>query len=103
MRRWKQKYERYGYDGLFDRRRRRPSPRRVPVATVQRVLQLYQEQYRDFNVTHFWEQLREHHGIALSYQWVKTALQTAGLVTPRAPRGRHHQRRDRRPLPGMML
>src|SRR3989344_5583031 len=30
MRRWKCRYERYGYDGLFDRRRRRPSPRRVP-------------------------------------------------------------------------
>ncbi len=26
MRRWKQRYEQRGYDGLFDRRRQRPSP-----------------------------------------------------------------------------
>jgi transposase len=103
MRRWKHRYEQRGYDGLFDRRRRRPSPRRVPLQTVQRVLRLYQEQYRDFNVAHFCDQLRDQHAIALSYQWVKTALQTAGLVAPRAKRGRHHQRRERRPLPGMML
>lgn len=103
MRRWKQRYEQHGYDGLFDRRRRRPSPRKVPVETVRRVLQLYQEQYRDFNVAHFCDQLRQHHDLRLSSQWVKTALQTAGLVAPRAQRGRHHQRRQRRPLRGMML
>ena len=45
MRRWKEQYEQRGYDGLFDRRRRRPSPRKVPVETVKRVLRLYQDQY----------------------------------------------------------
>jgi transposase len=103
MRRWKQRYQLRGYDGLFDRRRRRPSPRQVPLATVQEVLRLYQEQYKGFNVAHFCDQLREHHDIQLSYQWVKTALQTSGAVAPRAKRGRHHQRRERRPLIGMML
>ena len=49
MRRWKQRYEEYGYDGLYDRRRRRPSPRRVGVETVEQVLSLYREQYFDFN------------------------------------------------------
>src|SRR6266404_491917 len=33
-------YERYGYDGLFDRRRRIPSPRRAPVAEVERAAPL---------------------------------------------------------------
>ena len=103
MRRWKQRYQRHGYDGLFDRRRRRPSPRKVPLATVQQVLRLYEKQYQGFNVAHFCDQLREHHDIRLSYQWVKTALQTSGAVAPRAKHGRHHQRRERRPLPGMML
>jgi transposase len=103
MRRWKARYQQRGYDGLLDRRRHRPSPKRMPLATVQRVLRLYQEQYQGFNVAHFCDQLREQHGLSVSYQWVKSALQTAGLVTPRAQRGRHHQRRDRRPLPGMML
>lgn len=103
MRRWKRRYEQRGYDGLFDRRRRRPSPRQVPLETVRRVLCLYREQYRGYNVAHFCDQLRERHGIRLSYQWIKTALQTAGEVRARAQRGHHHQRRERRPLAGMML
>ena len=103
MRRWKQRCQQRGYDGLFDRRSRRPSPRKVPLAMVQRVLRLYREQYQGFNVAHFCDQLREHHDIRLSYQWVKTALQASGAVAPRAKRGRHHQRRERRPLRGMML
>lgn len=103
MRRWKGRYQRGGYDGLFDRRCRRPSPRRVPLEQAQQVLRLYREQYTGFNVAHFCDQLRQHHGITLSYQWVKSALQGAGLVAPRVKRGRHHQRRERRPLRGMML
>ena len=80
MRRWKRRYERYGYDGLYDRRRGKPSPRQVPLETVERVLGLYREKYFDFNVRHFHEKLREEEGIALSYMWVKLALQGAGLV-----------------------
>jgi len=103
MRRWKWRYQTHGYDGLFDRRTRRPSPRKVPLETVQKVLRLYREHYQGFNVAHFCDQLREQHGLKLSYEWVKTALQTSGLVAARAKRGRHHQRRERRPLRGMML
>jgi transposase len=103
MRRLKLRYQRCGYDGLFDHRCRRPSPRKVPLETVQKVLRLYREQYPGFNVAHFCDQLHERHGVDLSYQWVKTALQTAGLVAPRAKKGRHHQRRPRRPMRGMML
>jgi len=67
MRRWKHRYQQYGYDGLFDRRRRRPSPRKVPLATVQKVLRLYREQYAGYNVAHFRDQLRQHHDIPLIY------------------------------------
>ncbi len=103
MRRWLRRYEEWGYDGLYDRRRGKPSPRRVPVETVKAVLRLYQEDYPDFNVRHFCEKLREEHQITLSYTWVKTALQEAGLVRKRSKRGPHRKRRERRPLPGMML
>src|ERR1700684_2395874 len=41
MRRWRERYEEFGFRGLFDRRRGRPSPKREPVATVERVLDLY--------------------------------------------------------------
>jgi transposase len=103
MRRWRERYQQHGYDGLFDRRRGRPSPKRVPVAVVEEVLRLYQERYPDFNVRHFHEKLREAHGIELSYTWVKLALQGAGLVKKARQRGVHRKRRPRRPLPGMLL
>lgn len=103
MQRWKTRFEHEGYEGLFDRRRGIPSPKRVPLETVETVLRLYQEQYFDFNVQHFHEKLRAEHQIELSYTWVKQALQGAGLVKPRRKRGKHRKRRPRRPLPGMLL
>lgn len=102
VRRLRQRFEDDGYSGLFDRRRQ-PSPKRVPLATVTRVLQLYRDEYADFNVQHFHETLREAHGIDLSYSWVKKALQTAGLVPLSKRRGAHRRRRERQPLPGMLL
>lgn len=103
MRRYRNRLEKGGYDGLIDRRTQRPSPKRVPMAELEAVLTLYREQYFDFNVRHFHEKLREEHGIDYSYTWVKNALQSAGLVAKSKKRGRHHKRRPRRPLTGMML
>lgn len=103
MRRWLRRYEQFGYDGLFDRRRGKPSPRRIPLETLEQVLMLYQQQYFDFNVKHFHEKLLEDHQIELSYSWVKAALQGAGLVKKSRKRAVHRKRRPRRPLPGMLL
>ena len=103
MRRWKWRYEQRGYDGLFDRRRQQPSPKRVPLEGVRQVLTLYRERYFDLNVLHFHEKLSAEHGITLSYTWVKTALQTAGLVAKDARRSPHRKARPRRPLRGMLL
>src|SRR5438552_17167493 len=98
MRRWRERYEEFGYDGLFDRRQGKPSPKRVPVAQVEQVLGLYRDRYFDLNLRHFHEKLHE-----LSYTWVKLALQGAGLVARGRKRGVHRKRRPRRPLPGMLL
>src|SRR5712692_125661 len=103
MLRWQTRFKHEGYGGLFDRRKGRPSPKRVPLQTVEEVLRLYQEQYFDFNVRHFHEKLVLEHGIKLSYTWVKLALQGAGLVKQGRKRGVHRKRRPRRSLPGMLL
>jgi len=103
MRRWRRRWEKFGYDGLLDRRRGRPSLRRVPLELAERVLVLYREKYFDFNVRHFHEKLREEQDIRLSYTWVKRALQGAGLVRKQGRRGVHRRRRPRRPLPGMLV
>ena len=103
MRRWRERYEEGGYDGLIDRRRGRPSEKRVPLAQAEQVLGFYREKYFDLNVRHFHEKLGAEHGIHLSYTWVKSALQGAGLVAKARKRGMHRKRRERRPLPGMLL
>jgi transposase len=103
MRRWRERYEEFGFRGLFDRRRGKPSPKRVPVATLERVLELYRERYFDLNVRHFHEKLTGEHQIELSYSWVKGVLQGAGLMARGRKRGQHRKRRPRRPLPGMLL
>src|SRR5690242_15615090 len=66
MRRWRQRYEEHGYDGLYDYRKGQPSPKRIAVEKLEKVLTLYREQYFDCNVRHFHEKLREQHGIELS-------------------------------------
>lgn len=103
MRRWRERLEAEGYGGLADRRKGRPSAKRVPLARVEEVLRLYRETYYDLNVRHFHEKLREEHSIALSYTWVYAALEGAGLIAKRRRRGPHRRRRPRRPLPGMLL
>ena len=103
MKRWKARYHAHGYDGIFDRRMRGPSPKCVPFQELQTILSLYRTTYRGFNVTHFHEKLREHHNITRGYTFVKKALQTAQLVERSSARGKHRKRRPRKPLIGMML
>lgn len=103
LRRLYARYRRFGYDGLYDRRTGKPSPRRVPLEKVEEVFRLYREKYYDFSVRHFHEKLTEEHGFQLSYSWVKLALQGAGLVAKARQRGVHRRKRERRPMMGMLL
>ena len=103
MRRWRERVEEHGYSGLADRRKGKPSDKRVPLATAEEVLRLYQDTYYDLNMRHFHEKLGEEHGIQLSYTWVQKALQGAGLVPKRGKRAKHRRRREPRPMPGMLL
>ena len=86
----------------MDRRKDKPSDKRVAVATVEEVLRLYRERYFDLNIRHFHEQRSEEHGIRLSYTWVQKALQGAGLVTRGRKCRKHRRRREMRSLPGML-
>src|ERR1700732_4092984 len=78
MRRWRERYGEFGYDGFFDRRGGKPSPRRVPVATVEKVFALYRETYFDLNVQHFHEKLKPDHGFEFHSPWVEQWVQGAG-------------------------
>src|SRR5882757_10464147 len=103
MRRIRERYQEFGYTGLFDQRRGKRSVHRIPMETAEEVLRLCREVYFDLNMRHFHEKLRDEHEIALSYTWVQQALQGAGLVAKRRKRGPQRRRRPRRPMPGMLL
>jgi transposase len=103
IRRLRWRYEHYGYDGLFDRRHQRPSPKRAPVTEVERLLHLYRTHYDGFNVRHFLRKARREHGVPFCYAFVKKALQGAGLVPKQRARGRHRRRREPRPGFGELL
>ena len=103
FRRWQARYEEEGEAGLLDRRLGKASGKRVPVDREQEVETLYRQRYAGFRAKHFHEHLVKDHGFAWGYTWTKTFLQSRGLL-PKAPRkGAHRRKRERRPLPGMML
>jgi len=103
IRRMRWRFEQYGYDGLYDGRRAKPSPKRAPVAEVERILRLYRERYPGFNGRHFYQVARREHAVTLSYTFVKTLLQRAGLRASGRARGRHRRRREPRPCFGELL
>ena len=103
FRRYRDRYEEEGLEGLRDRRLGKPSAKRVPIKEKDRMLRLYRGAYSGWNVKHFHEHLRRDHGFRWGYTWVKTQLHTAGLVARAARRGAHRRKRERKPCVGMML
>jgi len=103
MRRLKERYERSGYEGLVDGRGGRPRRRRVATQTIEKLCELYEKEYGDYSVRHFWEKATEEHGLEVSYTTTLYTLQAAGLVAKTRGRGTYRRRRPRRELPGMML
>ncbi len=102
FRRWTRRYEEEGEAGLVDRRLGQASGRRVPADRAEEVERLYRERYQGFMVKHFHEHLKDH-GFGWGYTWTKLHLQWAGVVAKAPRKGAHRRKRERRPLPGMML
>jgi hypothetical protein len=67
------------------------------------VERLYRERYQGFTVKHFHEHLVKDHGFGWGYTWLKLHLQWKGVVAKAPRKGAHRRKRERRPLPGMML
>lgn len=104
MRRWKTKFELEGFEGLIDGRTRgHGSARRVRRDELEPILRLYSTRYQGVNIRHFCSIARREHGLKWSYSFVRQALQAAGLVKKRRPRGRHRLRRPPRECFGEML
>ncbi len=96
------RYEENGLDGLSDKRLTQASHRRAPVDEVMRLTEQYRSRYRGWNVKHFYSwYIRD--GGKRSYTWVKNTLQRQGEVAKLKKKGVHRRRRERSPLPGMMI
>jgi len=72
------------------------------VDEVLAVVEMYGSRYRGWNVKHFYHWYSRDGG-KRSYTWVKNTLQSKGLVSKAVKKGSHRKRRQRAPLPGMML
>ena len=103
FRRYINRYEEEGFDGLIDKRLSQASHRRAPVDEVMNLTELYRNRYNGFNVKHFYSFYKHHHEGSRSYTWVKNTLQANKLAKKAPKRGKHRKRCPRAPYPGMML
>lgn len=103
FRRYINRYEEAGIEGLMDKRISEVSARKAPVDEVLRLEALYRERYDGWTVKHFFERYQDEHRGSRSYTWVKSRLQEAQLVPKGKKRGPQRRRRPRAPLPGMMI
>jgi transposase len=102
FRRYINRYEEAGLEGLIDKRLAQVSHRRAPVDEVMAVVETYRCRHEGWSVKHFYAWYRREGGTR-SYTWVKNTLQAAGVVKRSAGRGKHRKRRARSPWPGMLL
>ena len=103
FRRWSVRYEEDGETGLLDRRLGKASGKRVPLDREAEVEALYRSRYQGFTAKHFHEHLVKDHHFSWGYTWTKVFLQSRGLLARAPRRGAHRKKRERRPLPGMLL
>src|SRR5699024_6094152 len=75
FRRYVDRYEDEGLDGLIDKRLGQVSHLRAPVDEVLALEALYKERYDGWSVQHFYERCQAKHGGQRSYTWVKNCLQ----------------------------
>ena len=102
FRRYIDRYEEDGLEGLIDKRLLQVSHRRAPVDEVMRLVDHYRTRHQGWNVKHYHAWYRREGG-QRSYTWVKNTLQRAGVVNKAPKRGAHRKHRERAPWPGMML
>lgn len=103
FRRHVERYKADGLEGLLDKRLSQVSKRRAGAAEIDRVVQTYRDGFAGWNVAHFHSKYVSEFKGTRSYTWLKSVLQGAGLARTAKRRGKHRIKRERAPLPGMMV
>lgn len=102
FRRYVDRYEDDGLEGLSDKRLTNVSPRKAPIDEVMGVVEKYKKSHEGWSAKHFYAWYRRDGG-SRSYTWVKSRLQEGAMIAKAPGRGKHRKRRERAPWPGMML
>jgi hypothetical protein len=97
------RYESESFDGRFDLRIGKKSNYAAGDKEVEYITKLYDESYQGFTVKHFYSMVKSDPQINRSYNWIRITLQKKGLVKKSSRGGPHRQRRERKPMEGMML
>jgi transposase len=103
FRRYVDRYEDGGLDALRDQRLLQPSHRKAPPEEVSDAVDAYRRTYDGWTAQHFFSHYYRPRGGSRGYTWVKARLQDAGLRKREKRKGTHRKRRDRAPMPGMMI
>lgn len=102
FRRYIDRYEEDGLQGLIDQRLGQISHRRAPVDEVLALTTAYRVRHDGWSARHYHSWYRRAGG-KRSYTWVKRQLQKVELIERAPKRGAHRKRRERAPLPGMLV
>ena len=98
------KYREHGAPGLVHGNRGRAPNNRLDERLRARIRALAQEDYKDYNDSHFTEELAEQYGLAVSRASVRRIRRDAGQKSPRKRRSpRYRSRRLRKDKAGMLL
>jgi transposase len=104
VRRLVARYRKQGATGLIHGNRGRPAHNRVQEAKRSKIEQLMEEQYQDYNDSHFTEELAEEHGLQISRSTLRRIRRAKGQKSPRKRRSsRYRRRRERKARAGMLL
>lgn len=98
--RLKKSYIENGAEGLI--RKEIPSPKKTKERIREKICNLKQKKYYDFNITHFNEKLHENENIELSFETIRSILIEKGLHVPKKKKVVHRRRR-RMPKTGMLI
>jgi transposase len=104
FRRLKARYRAEGVRGLVHRRRGQPSGRALDVELRDRIVELAQTTYREFNDCHATEKLRALEGLPVSRSTVRRLRRARGMPPKRRRRPpQHRARRPRHPAMGSLV
>lgn len=98
------RYREKGAPGLVHGNRGRGAHNRIEEQVQAEIQRLAEEEYRDYNDSHFTEELAEAHGIVVSRSTVRRVRRAMGQKSPhKHRRAQHRKRRERKEKEGMLL